>query len=74
MLVVTIGSIDIESVVNENNGESSVGQSGAMCTACEMAVVWMQNQIKQNQTEDHILNYINQVKLTLDYNECYWER
>eukprot|EP00268_Persea_americana_P016279 TRINITY_DN176_c0_g1_i3.p1 TRINITY_DN176_c0_g1~~TRINITY_DN176_c0_g1_i3.p1 ORF type:complete len:512 (-),score=98.88 TRINITY_DN176_c0_g1_i3:404-1939(-) len=53
--------IDIESVVNENNGESSVGQSGAMCTACEMAVVWMQNQIKQNQTEDHILNYINQL-------------
>jgi phytepsin len=32
-----------------------------MCGACEMAVVWMQNQLKQNKTEDLILNYINQL-------------
>ncbi|KAJ6792163.1 phytepsin-like isoform X1 [Iris pallida] len=50
-------SIGIESVVN---GDKSVG-SDAMCTACEMTVVWMQNQLKQNQTQERILNYINQL-------------
>ncbi|XXG61695.1 hypothetical protein AAC387_Pa05g0239 [Persea americana] len=54
-------SIGIESVVPEKNRESSVGGSDAMCTACEMAVVWMQNQLKQNQTEERILEYINQL-------------
>ncbi|XP_020268108.1 phytepsin-like isoform X2 [Asparagus officinalis] len=49
-------SIGIESVVS--NGKSSVG-SDVMCNACEMAVVWMQNQLKQNQTQEAILNYIN---------------
>ncbi|XP_020249224.1 aspartic proteinase oryzasin-1-like [Asparagus officinalis] len=52
-------SIGIESVVN-NGDKSSVG-SDLMCNACEMAVVWMQNQLKQNQTQEAILNYINQL-------------
>jgi phytepsin len=52
----------IESVVNEKNKEkTSGGVNDAMCTACEMAVVWMQNQIKKNQTEDQILDYVNEV-------------
>ncbi|RWR97350.1 aspartic proteinase A1-like protein [Cinnamomum micranthum f. kanehirae] len=54
-------SFGIESVVHEKNTESSVGGSDAICTACEMAVVWMQNQLKQNQTEERILDYINQL-------------
>ncbi|XP_058095179.1 aspartic proteinase A1 [Magnolia sinica] len=54
-------SIGIESVVSEKSGELSVGHSDAMCTACEMAIVWMQNKLKQNQTEELILNYINQL-------------
>lgn len=45
-----------------DNGDISTGlQSDAMCSACEMAVVWMQNQLRQNQTKEHILNYINEV-------------
>lgn len=32
-----------------------------MCTACEMAVVWMQNQLRRNQTEEKIMDYINEV-------------
>lgn len=45
-----------------DNGDISAGlQSDAMCSACEMAVVWMQNQLRQNQTKEHILNYINEV-------------
>ncbi|MBA0778951.1 hypothetical protein Gotri_003236 [Gossypium trilobum] len=43
------------------NGKSSGVQGNAMCPACEMAVVWMQNQLKQNQTQDVILNYVNQL-------------
>lgn len=52
----------IESVVDENNGKSSGGLRDGMCSACEMAVVWMQNQLRQNQTMDRILEYANQVK------------
>ncbi|KAK6124503.1 hypothetical protein DH2020_041756 [Rehmannia glutinosa] len=53
-------SAGIESVVNEKDGRSS-GLGDAMCSACEMAVVWMQNQLKQNQTQDRILNYVNEL-------------
>lgn len=51
----------IESVVDEAKDKSSGGLHDAMCTACEMAVVWMQNQLTRNQTEDQILNYVNEV-------------
>ncbi|PKI54373.1 hypothetical protein CRG98_025259 [Punica granatum] len=51
----------IESVVDENSGRSSGGSRDAMCSACEMAVVWMQNQIRKNQTEEQIINYVNQL-------------
>ncbi|KAJ8761819.1 hypothetical protein K2173_004668 [Erythroxylum novogranatense] len=33
----------------------------AMCSACEMAVVWMESQLKQNQTQERILNYVNKL-------------
>lgn len=51
----------IESVVDGNENRASGGVHDAMCTACEMAVVWMGNQLKRNQTEDQILNYVNEV-------------
>lgn len=51
----------IESVVDKNRGKSSGVLHDASCSACEMAVVWMQNQLKQNQTQDRILNYVNEV-------------
>lgn len=52
----------IESVVHQSSGKVSSGIRDAMCPACEMAVVWMQNQLKQNQTQDRILNYVNEVE------------
>lgn len=55
-------SMGIESVVPENNHRASGGFHDAMCSTCEMAVVWMQNQLKQNQTQERILNYVNEVK------------
>lgn len=54
-------STNIESVVDETTDKVSNGVQDAMCTACEMMVVWMQNRIKLNQTEDQILNYVNEV-------------
>ncbi|XP_047172137.1 aspartic proteinase-like [Vigna umbellata] len=51
----------IESVVDENARKSSGGLHDAACSACEMAVVWMQNQLSRNQTQDQILNYVNQL-------------
>lgn len=52
-------SAGIRSVVDDEAGAGL--RTDPMCGACEMAVVWMQNQLKQNKTQDLILNYINQV-------------
>nr|XP_027192869.1 aspartic proteinase-like isoform X2 [Cicer arietinum] len=52
-------NLAIESVVDESERKSSGGLHGASCSACEMAVVWMQNQLSQNKTQDQILTYIN---------------
>lgn len=49
----------IKSVVDKDSNDGVV--SDAMCSACELAVVWMQNQLMQNQTQESILNYVNQV-------------
>ena len=53
----------IESMVEENSDKSSEGLHGASCTACEMMVVWMENRLRLNDTEDNILNYVNEVSL-----------
>ncbi|KAF2304957.1 hypothetical protein GH714_000716 [Hevea brasiliensis] len=54
-------SMGIQSVVDENNDKSSNIARDSMCSACEMTVVWMQNQLRQNRTEDYILNYVNEL-------------
>ncbi|OMO88965.1 Peptidase A1 [Corchorus olitorius] len=52
-------SARIESVVDDSMGKSSDGVHDAACSACEMAVVWMQNKLRKNETEDQILDYVN---------------
>jgi tetrahydromethanopterin S-methyltransferase subunit C len=47
----------IESVVETTKEKGS----DLLCTACEMAVVWMENQLRENATKDRILTYANQV-------------
>lgn len=59
-------STGIESVVDESNGKSSGVLNNAMCSACEMAVVWMQNQLQQNQTQENILQYVNEVGIEMN--------
>ncbi|XP_031274943.1 aspartic proteinase A1 [Pistacia vera] len=54
-------SVGIESVVDERNGKSSSIVHDTMCSACEMAVVWMENQLQQNQTQERILQYVNEL-------------
>ncbi|KAK6230227.1 hypothetical protein QUC31_001745 [Theobroma cacao] len=54
-------SMSIESVVDKNAQKSSGGVHNSMCSACEMTISWIQNQLKQNQTLDHVLNYINEL-------------
>lgn len=54
-------STGIESVVGKPEKEQSSANSDIFCTACEMAVVWMQNQLRMNETKELILKYANQV-------------
>ncbi|KAF1890797.1 hypothetical protein Lal_00043094 [Lupinus albus] len=51
----------IESVVDKNERQSTGGDFDATCIACEMAVVWMQNQVRQNQTQEWIIDYVNEL-------------
>ncbi|XP_009801963.1 cyprosin [Nicotiana tabacum] len=53
-------SSNIRSVVERETEGSSVGEA-PLCTACEMAVVWMQNQLKQKETKERVLEYVNQL-------------
>jgi len=46
----------IETVVGQNNL-----QNDAMCNVCEMSVVWMRSKLAQNQTQENILNYVNEL-------------
>lgn len=50
-------SMGIKSVVDKSNRVVN----DAMCSACELAVVWMQNQLMRNQTQESIFNYVNQL-------------
>jgi phytepsin len=56
-------SMGIKSVVDKdsNDGLADSVVSDAMCSTCELAVVWMQNQLMQNQTQERIFNYVNQL-------------
>nr|XP_043620507.1 cyprosin-like [Erigeron canadensis] len=51
----------IENVVDENNGRSSGVDDDEMCNFCQMAVVWMENQIRRNVTEEQIINYVDKL-------------
>ncbi|KAH0916531.1 hypothetical protein HID58_030977 [Brassica napus] len=54
-------SMGIESVVDKENAKLSNGVGDAGCSACEMAVVWIQSQLRQNMTQESILDYVNEL-------------
>ena len=37
-----------------------------LCTACDMAVVWIENQLRGNKTKERILAYANEVVCFID--------
>lgn len=51
-------SMKIQSVVDD--GASGI-LNDAMCSACEMAAVWMQSELSQNETQERILAYAAEV-------------
>ncbi|OAY69558.1 Aspartic proteinase [Ananas comosus] len=51
----------IESVVEKQKKERSSVGDNLLCTACEMAVVWIENQLRENQTKEKILAYANEL-------------
>ncbi|XP_022005132.1 aspartic proteinase A1 isoform X2 [Helianthus annuus] len=51
-------SSNIESVVDKENG--GVGDS-VLCEVCQMAVIWMQNQLRQAETKEAVLSYVNKL-------------
>lgn len=53
-------STDIQSVLEKQKDKTSVNQD-VLCTFCEMAVIWIENQLRQNQTKEHILAYANEI-------------
>jgi len=55
------GTRDVRNNIESVVGKSSGGVNDEMCEFCMMSVVWMQNQIRQNQTEEKIINYVNEL-------------
>lgn len=53
------GEPGIASVVEKDQSHSL--REDPLCTVCEMAVVWAQNQLSQNRTKEQIDAYLNQV-------------
>ncbi|KAL0335369.1 UNVERIFIED_CONTAM: Aspartic proteinase [Sesamum radiatum] len=54
-------SSNIEMVVDKQTDKgTSVGES-PLCTACQMAVVWMKNQLNNQEVKEKVLDYVNQL-------------
>lgn len=49
----------IASVVNKD--DALIKGNDPRCQVCEMAVIWAQNQLRQNRTREQIDTYLNQV-------------
>lgn len=48
-------------MVDKQKEEDSSLNQDVLCTACEMAVVWIENQLRENQTKERMLAYANEV-------------
>ncbi|XP_052205288.1 cyprosin-like [Diospyros lotus] len=54
-------SAEIKTVVEDANKEETSAGGKPSCTACEMLVVWVRNQLKQKETKESVFNYVNQL-------------
>lgn len=53
-------------MVVDKESTESVGED-ALCTACEMAVVWMKSQLNNEGIKDRVIDYVNQVTILTCY-------
>ncbi|KAH9606259.1 hypothetical protein KSS87_020094 [Heliosperma pusillum] len=54
-------SAGIETVVERENRKNTTSGIDLLCTACEMSVAWIQNQLKQSKTKDVVIDYVNKL-------------
>ena len=54
-------SDNIEMVVGDEFDMEAPAGYNLLCTACKMVIIWIQNQLRREQTKDNIFNYVNQV-------------
>ncbi|KAG6478138.1 hypothetical protein ZIOFF_061570 [Zingiber officinale] len=54
-------SLQIKSVVDKRVEKLVTSSRDNMCAYCEMAVIWMQNQLKLNQSLEQMLDYLNEL-------------
>ncbi|CAL5341036.1 unnamed protein product [Camellia sinensis] len=54
-------SSNIKTVVEEENKEKVSAGDDLLCTACEMLVVWIQNQLKDKETKETVFGYVDQL-------------
>lgn len=50
-------------MVTEKEQRELSAKDTVLCTPCQMLVVWIQNQLKQQKTKEVVFNYVNQVGL-----------
>lgn len=48
-------------MIEKENRKGSLPGDDLLCTACEMTVIWIQNQLRQKGTKDKVLKYVNEV-------------
>ncbi|MGI4406676.1 pepsin-like aspartyl protease, partial [Klebsiella pneumoniae] len=51
----------IEMVVEEEFDVEAPAGFDVLCTACKMLVMWIQNQLRRQQTKDSVFNYVNEL-------------
>ena len=61
--VILLCSNGIEMVTEKEQRNNMSAKDSVLCTSCEMAVVWVQNQLREKATKEKVLDYINQVIL-----------
>ncbi|KAL1293920.1 hypothetical protein HN51_054593 [Arachis hypogaea] len=48
-------------MVTEKEQKDLSAKDTALCTSCQMLVIWIQNQLRQESTKDRVFNYVNQL-------------
>lgn len=56
-------SASIDMVDQSSNLEELPDDENALCPFCEMAVFWMQVELRKKRTKDNIFRYVNEVNI-----------